>query len=248
MSTVSIIQSCYIPWKGYFDIVNSSDIFIILDSVQYTVNDWRNRNQIYTRTGPQWLTIPVQRSGHLSKRIDEVTVSDGRWAAKHLSSVLQSYARSAHIATYRDMLTGLYRQAAEETRLSAINRLFFDAISKELGITAKVIDSADIMPVEILQAMDPNERLIRLIKEVGGTCYVSGPAAKSYMDIDGMNANNIDVYWANYSEYPEYSQLTQPFNNYVSILDVLLHNGQQAAKFLKTFSQPLSSFLIPAKS
>lgn len=110
---LAVLQSNYIPWKGYFDLINAADIFILYDTAQFTKNDWRNRNRIKTCQGPIWLTIPVTH--RFGQSIAEtVVVGDRRWASRHWTALAQVYARAAHFADYKDWLGELYREVAQE--------------------------------------------------------------------------------------------------------------------------------------
>src|SRR4051812_17926831 len=130
---VAIVQSCYVPWKGYFDLINQVDHFLIYDDAEYSKNTWRNRNRIKTASGTQWLTIPVAYSGRSRQRIDEVQVNDPRWANRHWKSIRQSYAHAPYFDVYEAGLRELYLRIAEP-RLSAINRIFIDHLCSLLGI------------------------------------------------------------------------------------------------------------------
>jgi len=92
---IAAIQSSYIPWKGYFDAINVVDEFILLDEVQFTKRDWRNRNKIKTSQGIQWLTIPVAVKGRYLQRIDETRIADSGWAQRHWSTLTHTYRRAA---------------------------------------------------------------------------------------------------------------------------------------------------------
>ncbi|MCI0559344.1 MAG: WbqC family protein, partial [Nitrososphaera sp.] len=127
LKRIAILQSNYIPWKGYFDVINLVDEFIILDEVQFTKNDWRNRNKIKTKAGVDWLSIPV-RQEHLHQKIIETRVVDERWATKHWKTLSQSYARAWHFKTYADYIEKIYREASAFEFLSQINRCFIRAI------------------------------------------------------------------------------------------------------------------------
>src|SRR4030095_6284230 len=91
---VAIVQSSYIPWKGYFDLIRASDEFILLDDVQFTKRDWRSRNRIKTQRGPAWLTIPVRTKGLYKQLIQDTYVSDVRWGEAHWATLRASYARA----------------------------------------------------------------------------------------------------------------------------------------------------------
>src|SRR6476660_6059569 len=105
---IAIVQSNYIPWKGYFDLMRSVDEFVLYDDVQYTRRDWRNRNRIKTADGVQWLTVPVQVKGKYTQPIREVRVNDREWAANHWARLRHAYARAPHFADYADLLGELY--------------------------------------------------------------------------------------------------------------------------------------------
>src|SRR5206468_6739176 len=122
--TVAIVQSNYIPWKGYFDIIRRVDEFILFDSMQFTRRDWRNRNKVKTKDGLLWLTIPVNVKGKYFQKINEVTVSDPGWAAQHWATVRLAYARAPHFADYAGTVEALYQEAAGLERLSDVNHLF----------------------------------------------------------------------------------------------------------------------------
>ena len=134
---VAIIQSNYIPWKGYFDIIGSVDEFILLDTVQYTRRDWRNRNLIKTPRGPQWLTIPVEVKGNYTAPIREVHVADPTWNRQHWDTLRQNYASAPGFAAVKDQLAELYLRRTE-TFLSEINFHFLSAISAWLGIGTRL--------------------------------------------------------------------------------------------------------------
>jgi hypothetical protein len=224
---LAILQSNYIPWKGYFDLINSVDEFILYDTAQFTKNDWRNRNRIKTLRGPIWLTIPVFH--HFGQSIQEVVISDRGWAPKHWATISQSYARAPHFADYKDWLAALFRAAADEKNLSRVNWLFLSEICGLLGVKTLISWSSDYSLVE-----GQTERLVNLCKQVGATEYVSGPAARAYLDERLFEQEQITVTYIDYSGYPEYRQLYPPFEHGVSILDLLLNEGPNASRFMKT--------------
>jgi hypothetical protein len=226
----AILQSNYIPWKGYFDLMNSADVFIIYDEVQYTKNDWRNRNKIKTANGMIWLTIPVKQS-NLSQRIIDTEVANKEWRRKHWNSISMAYSKAAFFKQYSPVFEALYLDSVE-TSLSRINHSFFVAINKILNIQTKLLWSQDLQLVQ-----GKTERLVDLCQKVGATEYISGPAAKDYLEVDQFLNNDIKVTWMDYSGYPEYRQLNPPFEHYVSILDLIFNEGDRAVDFMKSFNQ-----------
>ena len=228
MKKIAILQSNYIPWKGYFDMINMVDEFILYDDVQYTKNDWRNRNQIKTSQGVKWITIPVRQTG-LSQLIKETKVQDKRWRKKHWATISQTYAKAKYFKEYKDIFEKLYLGDDEEY-LSQINYKFIMAINEILGIKTKIRWSSEFDYGE-----GQTEKLLKICQACDADIYISGPAAKDYFDEELFNKNNIQVEWMDYSGYPEYNQLHPPFEHGVSILDLIFNEGGNASKFMKSF-------------
>lgn len=225
---IAILQSNYIPWKGYFDLINSVDEFVVYDVVQYTKNDWRNRNKIKTPNGVQWLTIPVKRES-LEQRIDETKVINNVWRKKHWKNLVQNYSRSPYFDLYKEQLQDHYFKQDQEC-LSEINFSFIKLVCEILNIRTKISWAQNY---ELLG--DKTERLVNIVKQCKGDVYVSGPAAKDYLIQDIFVSENIKVEWMDYTGYREYEQLYPPFEHGVSILDLLFHTGPDAKNYMKRF-------------
>ena len=230
MKKVAILQSNYIPWKGYFDIIGLVDEFILYDDMQYTKRDWRNRNQIKTPQGLLWLTIPVDTKGKYHQKIKETRITDHGWAASHLRSIELNYARAPYFSRYAPLLADLYGRAGEMDLLSDVNYLFLTELCRELGITTRITWSSDYTLIE-----GKTERLAGLVTSAGGDCYLSGPAAKDYIVDDVFRDAGIRLEYMNYEGYPAYPQLHGDFIGTVSILDLLLMTGPDAKNYMKCF-------------
>lgn len=230
MKRIAISQSNYIPWKGYFDMIASVDEFILYDNVQFTRRDWRNRNQIKTPAGLQWLTIPVEVKGKFHQRINETIVSDPGWTSRHWRTLELNYAQAAHFAEYREQIRELYLGCAA-TRLSEINHRFLSAIMALLGIKTTLRWSTDY----ILEG-ERSQRLLNICQQAGASVYLSGPAARDYLDESIFTEAGVQLVWMDYSGYPAYRQLHGDFQHGVSILDLLFNKGPQAPSFMKSFS------------
>jgi len=225
MTKVAVIQSNYIPWKGYFDIIHDVDLFIFYDDVQYTKNDWRNRNQIKTRHGLHWLTIPV--GSHTNKLIYQIELTESQWREKHWTTIQQSYARAQYLNQYLDFFQEVY-QDSKWKNLSAFNQFLIKSICTEfLHIKTEFRDSREYSPKG-----QKLERLLDLLRQAGATHYVSGPSAKGYIDKQLFTESGIELTYKDYSGYPEYPQLFPPFEHQVSIIDVLLTCGPQASYYV----------------
>jgi len=227
---VAIVQSNYIPWKGYFDLINSVDEFILFDDMQYTRRDWRNRNKIKTSAGAIWLTIPVQVKGKYFQAIKETSVSEPGWNEVHLKTLCAQYARASHFQTYRPWLEDTYH-AATSGLLSEINRHFLSRICDLLGIKTRMTTSMEYRIVE-----GKTERLVDLCRQADATHYVSGPAARDYIDPLLFEAAGINLSFYDYGEYPIYDQVHPPFDHFVSVLDLILNHGPDATRYMRTFT------------
>lgn len=227
--TVAVVQSNYIPWKGYFDLIHLVDEFILYDDVQYTRRDWRNRNIIKTPTGPIWLTIPVAVKGKYFQKIKDTTISDPNWGKTHWATIVHNYSKTRYFGMHREVFEGLYLQSAERN-LSRVNYLFLNAICGLLGIKTKISWSMDYNP-----GTGKTERLVELSKQAGATEYISGPAAKHYLQEELFSKEGIALRYIDYSSYPEYTQLSPPFDHKVSIIDLIFNEGPNATKYMKSF-------------
>jgi len=230
LKKVAILQSNYIPWKGYFDIIAAVDEFIIYDDVQFTPRDWRNRNKIKVNGQLQWLTIPVYHSR--SDRICDVKVSFDDWNVKHWRTLQMSYGRASAFRDTSEFVEELYR-SPRSAYLSQINVEFIRAISDFLGIDTRITHSS-----EYSYGGDKSEKLLTLCKAAGADCYLSGPAAKSYLDISLFDQENMTVEWMDYSDYPEYRQTGGEFVHGVSILDLIFNTGSLACSYMKFVKHP----------
>ncbi len=227
MKRIAILQSNYIPWKGYFDLIASVDEFILYDDMQYTRRDWRNRNLIKTPQGLQWLTVPVKVKGKYTQKIRETEIDGTDWAQSHWTSFDRNYRRAPYFSEIAAQFEPFYLQRTY-THLSALNRTLIEAVCRYLGITTKITSSCDYVLVD-----GKTERLAGLCVQAGATEYVSGPAAKDYIDEQQFSARNIDLTWFDYSGYPEYPQQWGEFSHGVSILDLLFNCGKESSRYMK---------------
>jgi hypothetical protein len=218
MKSVAILQSNYLPWKGYFDIIHSVDLFVFYDDVQYTRRDWRNRNRIKTARGAEWLTVPTD--GDQDKRICDVRLTDPRWQGKHWKSIEQSYSKAPFFHCYREPLQEVYLGRRWD-HLSDLNQHLIMMIAREmLGIRSEFADSRTYAASGSKQ-----ERILDLLGRCEASSYLSGPAARDYIDESRFAERGIELHWQDYAGYPEYAQPHPPFVHGVTILDLLFSVG-----------------------
>ena len=227
MKKIAILQSNYIPWKGYFDLIAAVDEFILYDDMQYTRRDWRNRNLVKTAQGLQWLTVPVMVKGRYEQAIKDTLVDNNGWQDKHWKTFLHQYRKAPCFDEISGWLSPLYVNQRYEL-LSDLNRKFIEHICAYLGIGTKISSSCDFELVD-----GKTERLADLCQKAGGTEYVSGPAAKSYLDQSVFEKYGIALTWFDYNGYKEYPQLHGSFEHGVSIIDLLFNCGRESAAYMR---------------
>ena len=232
---VALLQSNYIPWKGYFDIVHDVDLFIFYDDNQYTVRDWRNRNRIKTAGGVQWLTVPtgVDRD----RLIHDVPLPSADWQAKHYQTLRQNYGKCPHFERYRAWLEHVYLGSRWDN-LSVLNHALIRHIAHELlGLRTQFADSRTYAGQG--QKFD---KLFDVIQKSGATHYLSGPSARDYIVPERFAQAGIGLAWKDYAGYPEYPQRYPPFEHAVTILDLLFNTGPDAPWYIWGWrSGPLAS-------
>jgi len=221
MKKVAVLQSNYIPWKGYFDIISQVDEFIFYDDVQYTNRDWRNRNKIKTSNGLLWLSVPV--GAERNRLICEVEIPNNDWQKKHWQSILQFYGKAPFFSEYKSFFENFYLSETY-SNLSDMNIDLIKKICSEiLDIKTSFRDSREFN----LQGKKEN-RILELLKKTEATHYLSGPSAKDYICEQHFADRNIKLEWMNYSGYPEYKQLFGKFEHAVSVLDLIFNVGSNS--------------------
>ncbi len=231
MKKLAVLQSNYIPWKGYFDIIHDVDEFIFYDEVQFTKNDWRNRNKILTPQGEVWLTVPVGMN-KIHRAIVDVQIKDSSWQRKHFKTLEMAYHKAPHWKRYEDFLASVYLEKTW-TYLYELNRFLIEHIARDfLGVTTKFTDSRDY-PTHGVK----HEKLLSLVKAAQADLYLSGSAAKDYIVAEDYAAAGIRLVWKDYSNYPAYPQRggggSSGFvTHYVSVLDLLFNVGDDAPYYI----------------
>ena len=229
MKKVAILQSNYIPWKGYFDMIAAVDEFILYDDVQFTKNDWRNRNRIKSQSGLQWLSVPVGQD--INRLICDVKLPDSRWQSKHWSTICHAYGRAKYFKSLAEKLEPLYLERKYDS-LTELNRSLIEFVCDQLGITTKISCSWDYQ-----FHTGQTERLVDLCIQAGGAEYISGPSAKSYLDTSLFLKKGLRLTWFEYSGYSEYPQLWGQFEHSVSVLDLLFNAGPGSERYMKFVGQ-----------
>jgi WbqC-like protein family len=224
--TLVVLQPGYLPWLGFFDQLLRSDVFVYYDDVQFDKHGWRNRNRIKSASGPLWLTVPILHSGRHGQKILEVEIDNRRpWAKKQLASIAQSYAKAPYLARYFPELEHALLNAPP--LLAELDIALVNLLCKWIGIERR-IERSSRLDVDGGQS----ERLLNFCKRFEADRYVSGDAAKDYLDVPMFAASGVTVEWQSYP-HPTYSQLHGEFTPYLSTLDLVLNMGPDSLGILE---------------
>lgn len=228
MSKVVILQSNYMPWKGYFDLINDADIFVFYDVVKYTKNNWRNRNIIYTKNGKQWLTVPVD-SRAVNLPINEVGLNNTEWQKLHFRTLELGYKKAPYFFQLEELIYLFYRERTWH-KISELNQFCIQTICKKLAIKTQFVNAENLKI-----SGERIEKLVSILKQVNATEYITGPAARDYLSGNEniFSENDIALSYKKYGGYSEYKQLNSPFEHGVSILDLVANiNWQEMANYI----------------
>ncbi len=212
-----ILQSNYIPWKGYFHLLSLADKFVVYDSVQYTTNDWRNRNRLIGPAGPIWLTVPIKTAGRFGQRIYDATVLDAKWARKHWLTSEQCLRDRPYFSNFADAWHDQFLRCAEFVKLAEINVAWLKLLLSQMDVQTQLILDTSIS----ISATDPTDRIVEICDHLECDRYLTGPAGLTYLNIDTFSKRRIKLEVIDYSAYPEYPQSRTDFTHAVSILDFL---------------------------
>lgn len=223
-----ILQPSYVPWRGYFDQIRQADLFVFYDDVQYDKHGWRNRNQIKTPQGLQWLTIPVSAKGAVSEGlpINQVPIVWNKaWNVEHLKTLRQHYRKAPHFKAYEPLLEEFYGR--RDQLLASFTIDFTIALARALGLH----HTRFLRSSELGIPGGKTERLVTICQQLGADHYLSGPSAQAYIEAERFAAAGIRLEYVRY-EFPEYPQLYPPYESAVSVLDLLFMMGDAAAGYL----------------
>lgn len=223
-----ILQPSYIPWRGYFHQIQKADVFVFYDCVQYDEHGWRNRNQIKTANGLQWLTIPVMTSGVHTNNTpikDIRLVPNNPWKTKHWRALEQNYGKAPHFKRYSAMLEKFYSRP--DMMLADFTCELTIALARELGIKHTQFVRSSTLPASGAKT----DRLMSLLTHLGANHYISGPSARDYLEPEKFATAGISLEFITY-DYPPYPQLHGSFEPAVTILDLLFNVGPDAAKYI----------------
>ncbi len=225
---ICVIQPSFLPWRGFFHLVQKSDIFVHYDDVRYSKHSWRNRNRIISSAGTIWMTVPVEAKGCLQKNVDEIKIANNLgWRQRILGQIITNYRKSPFFENYYPAIERILKSDWEY--IADLDIALFDFICECLSLKRKTYRSRDLMITET----DPVKNLIELCRHFGGTKYISGPSAQDYIKDSALfKERGIELEFFNYPEYPPYKQLYGSYDPQVSIIDLLFNVGGNAIEYI----------------
>ncbi len=225
----AILQPSYLPWLGFFHQMAQSDVFVVLDDVQYDKHGWRNRNRIKTAQDAQWLTVPVLTKSQGKPLVKDVLINNGNahWRSDHLKSIQQNYSKAPFFGDYLGIFSGIYSREWE--RLIDADMAFIMALKDALQIATK-IEFASNLEAE----GDRVQRLVSMCKKLGAEEFLEGGAGRNYLAGNGEQlfaSNGIKLIYHDY-QHPTYPQLYGEFIPYLSVVDLLFNCGGESLDIL----------------
>ena len=221
---VSIHQPNFLPWLGFLDKVDRSDVFILLDNVQFEKNEWQNRNWIKGANGPQWLTVPVRH--RFPQTIAETQINNTiDWRRKHWNAIMSNYGKTPHFQRYKTVFEAAYQRSWE--RLVDLNTHLLHIVFEALGLGQRICLASEF-PVQTASS----ERLAELCEAVGADEYIAGGGGHEYLDTGPFEVRQIRVAFQSY-QHPVYPQMFGAFEPHLSVLDLLFNCGGQSLGIIR---------------
>lgn len=225
---VVVLQPTYLPWMGYFGMIDLADIFVFYDDVQFSVQSWQQRNKIKTSQGWIWLTVPIVRQ--FGSRINDTKINNStNWNKKHWESIKQNYSKAPFFRKYTPIFEEVY--GSEWEYLADLNITLIKKMAEILGLETKFITSSELN-IEGVKT----ERLLNTLKKIEANEYISGPGTKGYIEVNSFKENNIKLYWYEY-QHPVYPQIRGEFIPYLSVIDLLFNTGDEAMRYIREGSK-----------
>lgn len=227
-----ILQPTYLPWLGYFEMINSADIYIAFDHVQFVRKSWHHRNRIKGANGAIWLTVPVQQTGRTTRICDaKIAYGQGNMLEKHWLTIQHVYNKSRFFQDYKPLFEKIYSINYEY--LSQLNIEIIKTILHILGKKIKFVCSSTLNLHD--ENLGKTEKIVHLCKEVGITSLYDANSAATFLDTSLFKKEGIGIEFQNFN-HPVYRQLWGDFFPYMSIVDLLFNEGDKSLAIIKSGS------------
>ena len=228
--TVAVMQPTYLPWLGYFDLIDAVDVFVFLDNVQFGKQTWQQRNQLMTHNGLEWITVPALIKGRFGQEIKEVELKDIVFVNKHLKQIAHNYQKAKEFNRYFTEFSAVFGQAASHGSLCKLNVALIKWLCSKFQISTQFVMASDLN----LQGKR-TELIVGILKALDSMTYISPRGSGEYIteDFQIFAENEISVFYHNYV-HPEYVQVYKPFTPYASAIDLLFNEGEQSKEIINS--------------
>jgi hypothetical protein len=233
--TLGALQPGYLPWLGFFDQIDRSDLFVLYDDLPYTRHSWRNRNKVKTPQGGCWLTVPVINEGRSGKTIREIEIShDSAWRRHHWRTIKNHYARARHFADHEEFFGRLYERPLRYLVDLDLEIIFY--LVRALDIKTKILLSSEESLEREYQrtregGKDPAGRITFLCSQLGADRFLEGARGRSFIEPRRLERLPIMLEFHDY-RHPRYQQLFPPFIPFLSVIDLLFNHGPESLDIL----------------
>ncbi len=222
---IAVHQPQYLPWLGYFDKIDRSDVFVLLDTVQFKKNEWQNRNRIKTAQGAQWITVPVLY--HFPQLIQDVEINNReKWQHKQRQTLLSNYRKAPCWSMLEPFFEEIF--SSQWDTIAKLNVHAVKRLAAIIGIETPLFVASDmgIFPE------DPDERLIAITRHFGADAYLAGSGGHGYMDLEKYREGVVDVIFQEY-RHPVYEQLYGDFEPFMSVIDLIFNHGKESLNIIR---------------
>jgi hypothetical protein len=226
---IAIAQPTYLPWLGYFDLIDQVDVFVLLDSVQFEKQSWQQRNRVKTPAGLQWLTVPVRIKGRSAQLIKDVEIAEPDFYIKHLNLVREHYRTAVHFENILAPLSVILKELAQNGNLAAMNIRLIEWFATMLRIRTPLVRSSTLGVQGKRSWLN-----LAICEALGATEYYSAIGSADYLlqEIGIFRDRGVEVHFHNF-QHPEYKQLFPPFCSHASVLDLLLNEGPRSGDVIR---------------
>lgn len=226
----AITQPTFLPWLGWFDLIDTVDVVVLLDTVQFEKRSWQQRNRLKTTTGLKFLTVPVQSAGRFEQKIHEVRIADDFSSASILGKIKNSYCDAPYFGNIFKQLKVIFEDTSSGDKLLSLNLQLIEYFAYKLNVTTPLIKASEMKVVG-----KRGEYLANICSEIGADTYVSTLGARDYLleDLQYFVNNNIDVFLYEY-ESQIYPQLHTPFESMASVLDLVMMVGPNSGQIMRS--------------
>ncbi|MBD2842452.1 WbqC family protein [Erythrobacter rubeus] len=235
----AIMQPTFLPWIGYFDLIDTADTFVFLDDAQVLKRSWGVRNRITGQNGETFLTVPL--TGHSQNEqstfVGTAIAADPKWSKTHLATIRHAYSKAPYFAEVHANLEAL--MSAGHATIGALNIDFITDTARLMGINTPFVHSSELAGIDGRK----DDRLLSICRTIRSNTYVAAQGSAAYIERDlesgAFAGTDVDLRYHNFA-HPIYQQLSDEFVSHMSVVDLLMNCGySKALEIIRSGRRPL---------